>query len=128
MEDGGILSFLFFAALTVFYIAVGWRIFTKAGRPGWAAIIPIYNVYVLLQMVGRPAWWLLLTFIPVINFIIGIVLCVDLAKSFGRGTGFGIGLFILGFIFGPILAFGDAKYQGPAASDGMSTSPRPAGL
>lgn len=128
MEDGGlgILSLLLFTALTVFYIVVGWRIFAKAGQPGWAAIIPIYNAYVLIKMVGRPGWWLLLTFLPVVNFIIAIALSVDLAKSFGKGTGFGIGLFILGFIFGPILAFGDATYQGPVASDGVSTSPTPA--
>lgn len=129
MEDGGLglLPLLLFTALAVLCIAAGWRIFTKAGQPGWAALIPIYNAYVLLNIVGRPIWWLLLMFVPIVNLIVALVLNVDLAKSFGKGTGFGIGLFILGFIFAPLLAFGDATYQGPAAAaDEAATRPTPA--
>lgn len=119
MEGGGfgLWSLLFCTALTVLYVAAGWRIFTKAGRPGWAALVPFYNVYVLLHVVGRPGWWLMLLFVPVVNIVIAVVLSVDLAQSFGKSTGFGIGLFFLGFIFGPLLAFSDATYAGPVASD-----------
>ena len=92
-----------------------WKIFVKAGQPGWAAIIPIYNAYILTKIVGRPWWWLLLMLIPFVNIVIAIILAIDLAKSFGKGGGFAVGLILLGFVFYPILAFGDARYQGPAA-------------
>jgi hypothetical protein len=78
-------------------------------------IIPIYNWYILCKIVGRPGWWVILLLIPFVNFIVGIVLCIDLAKSFGKGVGFGIGLVLLSVIFFPILGFGSAQYQGPTA-------------
>jgi len=99
----------------VLVIASMWVIYSKAGKPGWAAIIPFYNFYVILQIVGRPDWWLILMFIPFVNFVVAILVYFDLAKSFGQGSGFGCGLVILPIIFLPILAFGDYKYQGPAA-------------
>lgn len=121
MEDfGGILSLLFMLAVFIFYVYVGWRIFEKADQPGWASIIPIYNLVVILRIVGRPMWWVILFLIPVINIIPMIIVPVDLAKSFGKGTGFGIGLLLLGPIFGPILALGDATYKGPSATDGTA--------
>jgi hypothetical protein len=89
-----------------------WVIFTKAGKPGWAAIIPIYNIIVLLEIVGKPIWWIILVII--LPFIFGIWMLNLLSKSFGKGVGFTLGLIFLGFIFFPILAFGDAKYKGPA--------------
>ncbi len=92
-----------------------WKVFSKAGQPGWAAIIPIYNIYVLCKIAGRPGWWLLLMLIPFVNFIIAIIVCIDIAKNFGKGAGFGIGLALLGFIFFPILGFGSATYQGGGA-------------
>jgi hypothetical protein len=101
--------------ITLVVIVAMWKVFTKAGQPGWASIIPIYNVYIWCKIVGRPAWWIILLLIPFVNFIICIILCIDLAKSFGKGAGFGIGLFLLGFIFFPILGFGSAQYQGPSA-------------
>ena len=103
-------------AVVVFFIACVWRIFTKAGQPGWAAIVPFYNYYVMLKMVGRPGWWLILYLIPFVNFIIFIIVAIDLARSFGKGGGFAVGLIFLPFIFFPILAFGSAQYQGPAAA------------
>jgi hypothetical protein len=111
----------------ILMIAACWKIFTKAGQPGWAAIIPIYNWYILCKIVGRPGWWVILLLIPFVNFIVGIILCIDLAKSFGKGVGFGIGLILLGVIFFPILGFGSAQYQGPAAgSTGTAAAmPRP---
>ena len=98
--------------IAVIGIASMWKLFTKAGQPGWASIIPIYNLYVLCKISGKPGWWLLLCIIPFVNFVIVILLFLGLAKNFGKGAGFGIGLVFLGFIFLPILAFGDARYQG----------------
>ena len=109
--------------IALFLIVAMWKVFTKAGQPGWASIIPIYNLYIWCKIVGRPWWWILLMLIPFVNFIICIILCIDLAKSFGKGVGFGIGLALLGIIFFPILGFGSAQYQGPAAG---SPAPRTA--
>jgi hypothetical protein len=111
----GPVFWIFWLAFMILMIAACWKIFTKAGQPGWASIIPIYNWYILCKIVGRPGWWVILLLIPFINFIIGIILCIDLAKSFGKGVGFGIGLVLLSLIFFPILAFGSAQYQGPSA-------------
>jgi len=87
----------------------------RQGRRGrLEAIIPIYNVIVLLKIVGREWWWVILLLIPIVNLIVAIIISLDLAKSFGRGTGFAIGLFILPFIFGLILGFGSDTYRGPA--------------
>jgi hypothetical protein len=101
--------------IAVIIIVAMWKVFTKAGQPGWASLIPIYNIFVWTQIVGRPWWWVILMFIPFVNFIIGIILCIDLAKSFGKGVGFGLGLIFLGIIFFPILGFGAPQYLGPAA-------------
>jgi len=111
----GPLFWIFWLAFMILMIAACWKIFTKAGQPGWASIIPIYNWYILCKIVGRPGWWVILLLIPFVNFIVGIILCIDLAKSFGKGVGFGIGLILLGVIFFPILGFGSAQYQGSAA-------------
>ncbi len=100
-------------ALVTIVVASLWQIFVKAGRPGWAAIVPFYNVMVLAEITGRPWWWVLLVFIPVINLIVFLLLTVDLARSFGRGLGFAVGMVFLPFIFFPLLAFGSAEYEGP---------------
>lgn len=97
--------------IIVLIIAAQWKVFTKAGQAGWASIIPIYNCYILLQIVGKPWWWLLLMLIPVVNFVIAVIVCIELAKYFGKGTGFGIGIVFLPFIFVPILGFGSAQYK-----------------
>ena len=107
----GIGFMLFSLAVVVLVIAGMWKVYSKAGQPGWASIIPIYNVVVLIQIAGRPVWWVLLFFVPVVNLIISIVVSLDVAKNFGKGAGFGVGLALLGFIFYPILGFGDAEYQ-----------------
>lgn len=98
------------AILSIIGLIILWTIYEKAGEPGWAAIVPIYNLVVFLRIVGRPTWWLILLLIPGINAIIGILLYLDLAKVFGQGTGFAVGLILLSPIFLAILAFGDAKY------------------
>ena len=102
-------------AFFVLMIASMWVVFTKAGKPGWASIVPIYNIIVMLEIVGRPLWWIILMLIPLVNVVIGIILMIDMAKAYGKGLGFAVGLILLPFIFFLILAFGDAKYLGPAA-------------
>ncbi len=123
-DDGGAAaaslgSTLCSLVLAIVVIAGLWKLFTKAGQPGWAAIVPIYNYYILLKIAGKPGWWLLLLLIPIVNFIIVILTMIDLAKAFGKGTGFAMGLIFLSPIFILILAFGDAKYVG------VEGSPRP---
>jgi hypothetical protein len=100
--------------LFILWIVALWKIFSKAGQPGWAAIVPIYNYIVWCKIVGRPAWWVLLLLICFPIFY--IILSIDLAKSFGKGVGFGIGLILLPFIFALILGFGSAQYQGPSVA------------
>src|SRR5947199_10877259 len=108
----GALFWMCEIAFIVLMIAAMWRVFSKASQPGWAAIIPIFNVYIMCKVAGRPGWWLLLMLIPFVNLIIGIILSVDIAKRFGKGIGFAIGMILLPFIFWPILGFGSAQYQG----------------
>ena len=107
---------LFALAVLAVVIAGIWKLFEKAGHPGWAAIIPIYNVYILLKVAGRPGWWLILFFIPIVNFIINIIVAIDVAKAFGQSAAFGFFLnFLLGGIGYVILGFGNYRYQGPPA-------------
>jgi hypothetical protein len=105
-------------AFLVVTIVAWWRLFSKAGEPGWASLIPIYNVVVLLRIVGKPAWWILLLLIPFVNFIVLIIVMLDLAKAYGHGAGFGIGLLLLFPIFLLILAFGSSKYVGVPGGSG----------
>ena len=119
MNDQEIISPLFYIVYFAFLIlmfASGWRLFTKAGKPGWAVLIPIYNLVVLLEIVGKPVWWVLLMFIPFVNFIVGIWVANLLAKSFGKTELYTIGLVFLPFVFYPLLAFGNSQYRGPAGS------------
>lgn len=103
-------------AVSLFLIIATWRMYTKAGKPGWASIIPFYNTYVLLKIVGRPGWWLVLMFIPIVNIVIAIIVTIDLAKSFGKGGGFAVLLILLPFIGFAILGFSkNAQYVGPVA-------------
>lgn len=103
-------------AVVVLEIAAAWRVYTKAGQPGWASLIPIYNIVVLMRIAGRPGWWTLLTFIPGVNFIISIVVVLDVARAFGKGSGFAVGMLFLSAIFYPILAFGSSRYIGPSST------------
>lgn len=109
------MEWIFFIAVWALIIAGWWMIFSKAGEEGWKAIIPIYNTLILLKIVGRDWWWLLLLLIPIVGFVIWILVAVDLAKSFGRGTGFGLGLALVPFVWALILGFGSDTYRGPAA-------------
>jgi uncharacterized protein DUF5684 len=100
-------------AVAVVMIASMWKVFVKAGQPGWAAIVPIFNIITLLKITGKPLWWIVMFCIPFANFVVMILLVVSLAKCFGKSTGFGLGLIFLGPVFFPMLGFGDARYQGP---------------
>lgn len=110
-----LIGLLFLAvelAIIVAIIAGVWKVFAKAGKPGWAAIIPIYNLIVLLEIAGKPLWWFILFLIPVVNLVAAVLVGIAVAKNFGKSDAFGIGLGLLGFIFFPILGFGGAQYQG----------------
>ncbi|MBM4777520.1 MAG: signal peptidase I [Archangiaceae bacterium] len=110
----GLLMLVVELAIFAVIIAGMWKLFVKAGQPGWAAIVPIYNTYVMTQIVGRPILWFILTFVPCVNFVAMILIMIDLAKSFGKSTGYAIGMVFLPFIFIPMLGFGDAQYSGPS--------------
>ena len=127
-DDLGLIASIFSTTVSCFcggiifiIVVIGlWKVFTKADEPGWAAIIPIYNYYVILKIVGRPWWWLLLMLIPIVNLIVSIIVAIDLAKSFGKDALYGIILLWLFSVIGYlILGFGDAEYQGPAAAQKM---------
>jgi hypothetical protein len=104
---------IIFIVLAIAVIVAWWQIFVKAGEKGWKAIIPIYNWLVMLKIVGRPWWWLILLFIPLVNIVVLFIVFIDLSRSFGHGVGFGIGLVLLSFIFALILGFGSDTYRGP---------------
>lgn len=97
--------------LAILMIVGMWKVFTKAGKPGWAAIIPIYNGIVLLEIAGKPIWWIILFLIPCVNLIMAILVSMGVAKNFGKSEAYGIGLALLPFIFYPLLGFSDAKYR-----------------
>jgi Family of unknown function (DUF5684) len=109
-----VILILLWIAVSVLMIASVWVVYTKAGQPGWASLIPIYNIIVMLQIAGKPTWWILLCLIPIVNIVIMFMMYIAVARAFGKSDGFGIGLIFLSFIFFPILAFGDAKYVGAA--------------
>jgi hypothetical protein len=108
---GGGFALVIWLAVVIVVVAGLWKVFEKAGQPGWAAIIPFYNIYVLTQIAGREILWFILCLIPIVNIIASIIISIDVARKFGKGTGFGIGLAFLPFIFYPILGFGDAQYN-----------------
>lgn len=108
---------IFCVVLAVFFIICYWKIFEKAGQPGWAAIVPIYNAYILTKIIGKPGWWTILLLIPYLNIIFGIWAINLLSKSFGKDILFTLGLLILSIIFIPIMAFDRTiQYKGPAGN------------
>ena len=111
---GAIIGIIYLAVL-VLMVASMWKIYVKANEPGWAAIVPIYNIVVLLKIVGKPIWWIVLFIIPLVSLVAAVLIYVSFAKSFGKDTGYGIGLALLPFVVHPMLAFGSATYQGPSA-------------
>jgi hypothetical protein len=109
------LPVLIVLAIWVVIIIGFWTTFVKGGQPGWGCIIPFYNLYCLVTIAGKPWWWMLLYFIPLVNIVVALLVSLAVAEKFGQGAAFGVGLFFLPFIFYPILGFGDATYQGSAS-------------
>jgi hypothetical protein len=110
----GALILLVMLAVMAVMIASMWKVFVKAGQPGWAAIVPVYNIIILLNIVGKPLWWIALFCLPLANIAVMIMISIEVAKSFGKTPAFGLGLAFLSPIFYPILGFGDARYLGPS--------------
>ncbi|MFC3891650.1 DUF5684 domain-containing protein [Lentzea rhizosphaerae] len=121
---GILTTFLVIGAIfTVIGIVIMWKVYAKAGQPGWASIIPIYNLYVLVKIAGRPGWWTVLLLIPFVNIIVLAIVSIDVAKSFGKDAVFGVvGLWLFAIIGYAILAFGGAQYRGPAALGGQQAA------
>ncbi len=126
----GLIFLIIYIALIALVLAGFWKTLAKAGYTGALALIlliPIVNLYViylLCKIAGRPGWWVILFIIPIVNIVISIIVSLDIAKSFGKGAGFGIGLWLLPFIFYPIVGFGDAKYQGPGGGGQPPAAPQ----
>ena len=117
---------IYFAVIIVMVVSM-WKLFVKAGKPGWAALVPFYNTLVQLEIVGRPAWWLvIMLFVPFFGLWVGIVMLIDVAKSYGKSTGYGIFLAALPVIAFPMLAFSkNTKYVGPVAKGLEGFMPAP---
>ena len=112
MEDGGGgIILVVQLAICILMVVASWKVFEKAGQPGWACLIPFYNAYIFLVIAGKPGWWLLLLLVPLVNIIFGVIACIAFAKKFGKDTLYGIGLALLGIVFFPLLAWGDAEYS-----------------
>jgi hypothetical protein len=127
--DASMFDTAMFAALATAYLLVvlpillilivaSWKIFTKAGQPGWTILIPLYNIYVFTKVLSRPKWWILLYFFGIVPYVgsfavlfVSIIDSFRLAKLFGKAPVFGVGLLLLSVIFYPILAFGSAEYD-----------------
>lgn len=110
MEAFLILILVFALGIGGLTVASLWILFQKAGQPGWAAIVPVYNMIVWLKVTRRPVWWLVFLLIPYVNIVFDIILTVRTATVFGKGGGFAVGMVFLPFVFLPILAFSDARY------------------
>lgn len=106
-----LLSSIVWLALIVTWFGGMWKSFAKAGRPGWAALIPFVNTYYILKIGDNPSWHFLLLFVPLLNFFIALGMHIDFAKAYGKGILWGLGLFFLPFVFFPLLGFGGYTYQ-----------------
>ena len=110
----GVIPILLLLAVWLILIVGIWKVFVKGGQPGWACLIPIYNLYCLIKIAGKEWWWLLLFLVPLVNIVLAVMLVVAISRNFGKGGGFAVGLIFLPWIFYPILGFGVAQYQRPA--------------
>ena len=89
----------------------GWKMLAKANKPGWGIIIPFYNVYLLCKVAGRPGWWLILFFIPIVNIIVWLVVALNISENFGHGAGYGILLWLFPWLMFLVLGFGGDTYR-----------------
>jgi hypothetical protein len=117
LQSGGV-EIAIVLAIAVLQVAGMWKVFTKANKPGWAAIIPIYNLYVMLDIGDNEWWWLLVLLVPLVQIYASYKIVAGVARSFGKGIGFALGLMILGFVFFPLLGFGDYQYNPPNRGQG----------
>lgn len=122
------IGFFLLIELAIFILVIAgfWKLFVKAGKPGWAAIIPIYNIIVMQEIVGREAWKIVLLLIPLVNIYFAITLYVSLAKSYGKyGIGNYLAVIFLGIIFIPLWGFSnEVRYVGPVEGPGnLAPSP-----
>ena len=106
----GLVALLIYVAIALLMIISLWKVFSKAGQPGWASIIPIYQTVVMLQVAGKPIWWIILLFVPIANIVIAIMMLAGIAKNFGKGGGFVVGMLLLPIIVWPMLGLGSAEY------------------
>ena len=107
----GSVFVVIYLAIIVLAIVGMWKVFEKANQPGWGVFIPIYNLILMLRIAGKPLWWIILMFVPLVSLIPLVLVPIAIAKNFGKGTGFGLGLLFLPFVFYPLLGFGDAEYM-----------------
>lgn len=114
----------FIVILVVFALPIAgmWKMFAKAGKPGWGALVPIYNAYLFIKIAGRPGWWVLLLIVPLINLLVTLVVAIDVSERFGKGTVFGIALWVLPYFLIPVLGFGTATYRGADRGSGLRDS------
>lgn len=109
------IAYIIGLAISIFMIVSYWKLFKKAGQPGWAAIVPVYNLVVMFKVAKMNPWLILLFIVPIVNFVaiivLDIMLCINIAKAFGKDGGYAVGLLFLPVIFYPILALGNAEYQ-----------------
>lgn len=110
MIIGAIFMILLWLAIIVFAIMSQWKVFVKAGKPGWACIVPIYNILIILEIANKPWWWIFLLLIPIANIVFMIIVLNRISKSFGKSEGFTVGLVLLGIVFWGILAFDNSVY------------------
>ncbi len=111
---GLIVYYVVFLAVMIVSLVGLWKVFVKAGKPGWGAIVPFYNTYCLFEMSFGTGWLFLLILVPCVGQVMMIIMWIKLAQAFGKGAGFGIGILFLPFIFLPMLGFGDAQFIGSA--------------
>ena len=107
----GFILWFFYFALIIFMFVAHWKIYVKAGKPGWGCIVPVYDFILKLEIACRPTWWIFLMLIPVVNIVIAIIIIIDIAKAFGKDSSFAIGMIFLPIIFYPILAFDSSEYR-----------------
>ena len=117
MESFLVIFYVICFAFVILLFASQWKLYQKAGKPGWAAIIPIYNIIVLVEIIGKPPIWILWMLLPFVSIIFSIWSTNLLAKSFGKDEGYTVGMIFLPFIFYPVLAFGNAQYLGPQSAE-----------
>ena len=110
MEALGLMLVVYLVVVTLLFIVPIWKLYEKAGQPGWAVLVPFYNIIIWLRIIGKPWWWLLLMMIPYVGIIWSIWSINLLVKRFGKSEGYTVGVIFLGFIFLPMLGYGSSKY------------------